>query len=632
MPAFDSAAFDSGAFDSALPVLVDTGVVSAGLAISVFSIGTPAEADITVSVVSAAVFGSGRYALRWSPTCLVGGVDVSARLTGRISVSAAEDSARTASLQLIPTSASQLLAFEGQAITLDVAIISGGGTATYRILTGVVERCEFSPGERVATLSCRDGYQERPLACASAAAVEALLGGLAYPSPGLLPWSDSEPDPSAYFYGLLETLPGATAIDGSGIWRVVPWAIGTPAASFAAGDVLDGSVSVQLPPRSSLPVDIHAALVVRYNRLHATEANITWQAVEPVRYIVDGLPMLPKSTVQAAISGLAGWYTKGEPEIAEPTPGTTMVNVGGVSVPFVVTDETARTSCESLDATLYRRWYQGLEVAYTVTIPMGGSSDRDTSIRDSLVSTFDANEWETTPSSESEIGIYQANGPVVVTPPTGYEGLPLPWPPTNSSVDHAPDILTADLEAAAEHVVAKAVRLAAKGRRQRQVLFSRHIDPRWEIGAVLSVVANGVTATGQLAEFDHVLDLDSGEATTSMTLAVPVGNASATASSATITGYSATVSNIITAPTLGNHVGAHYDTLSSPFPEDDSLQGFLCNASSLSDNYDVAAPVYVTQFRIVMPEISATVRDPLLIEQEMAAVCDIADGSLAITF
>ena len=624
MPAFDSTAFDA-AFDVAafggggggdpVPVLVASGVATLGL---------------QVSVVSSLVFTSAAGAVRWSPLVVIGGVDVSARLAGAISVSAAEDSARVASFSVVPASPAELWGFDGKTLTIDVALFKSTSTAVYRLFTGIIERYEFDPVTRVAQLACRDGWQERPLACTSAADVEALLGGLATPSAAVAPWSATEPDPAAYFSTLLDTLPGATAIDANGLWRVIPWSIGAPLATFTSDDVFDDSVRVLTAARADVPSAVKAALAVRYHRLHAAEVDLNWTAVANTYYVVDGLPTLPKSTVMEALQGVSGWLIKGKPAIVEPLPGNYPVLVMGNTVYYTVSAEFARTTCKSFTATMYRRWYQEVEASYTITIPMGGASDRDESIRASVASTFDAGAWETAPSAESASGIYQANAPTVATPPTGYEGLPAPFPPGNGALDYLGDITLPDLQAAAQHVVARAVRKAAAGKRNRRVVFERPLDPRWEIGAVLALNACGVSAVGQVSEFEHDLDLDTGSVASTFTLAVPESVGASTSFVATVAAPSASVTHALTDPVLSTHVGASYDT--PAVPVEDDLLGFLCNVVPTSANYDASKPVFEPQFRLILPEIAASVRDPLSVEVPISASVAIAGGSLTLTF
>lgn len=591
------------------------------------TIPAPASCQLAVSIISPLAFSTSAGYSSWAPTVMISGANVSARLTGRIDVTAAEDSARVASLHLVPSTAADLDGYEGQGITIDATLFRPGNTATVRLFTGIVERVEFSPFSRVASLSCRDGYQERPLACSSAADVEALFSGGAFSSSALLPWDASKPDPEAYFSGLLATFPGAVAIDANGLWKAAPWTIGAPAASFGAGDVIDGSVSYKTPARADLPQDIQAALVVRGSRLHAAEVALYWQALPYSHYIVDGVPALPKTVIQEALNQIPDWLPKRAPVLTGPRPGVYGPIAGGY---YVVTHDGAALYCEQFSGTYYRRWYQEVEVSYTVTIPMGGLSNRDESIREHITSTFDAASWERAPSAESGNGLYTANPPAVNVALTGYEGLPAPWPPTNGAMDHLPDVLPADLQDAANFVVAKALRLAASGRRKRQVGFARPLDARWEIGDVLAVNAVSIAATGQVVEIAHSLDIDSGAAESSFVLAVPEGNSTTTDFTAGVVAPYCGVGHALTAPTLGNWVGASYNTI-LPVVEA-NLLGFLFNCDPRGSNYDASKPTFLPQFRIIMPAIPAPDRDPINITQPMTGAVNIAAGSLAITF
>ena len=581
------------------------------------------------SSAPAALFaGTGQH-FRVQATVIIGGVDVSARLTGDIVIGAEEDAARTASLSLIPTSSAALLALDGQTITIDLTIWRSSLTTTIRRFTGKVERVEYNAGQRVASLACRDAYQDTIKGLASAAAAQSLLGGKAEPG-GIVKWSDEIPDPAGYYSSLLDTLPGACAIDGRGTWRVIDWLIDTPSATFGPGDVFADSVTVNRPPRSEMPESIKATLNFRYYRLFNAEQAIAWTAPNRDRYVVDGLPVLPKTSVQSALSGLNGWLVKGTPTITEPLPGSYPVIVGGQTVFYTVSYEAAALTCSALNATLYRRWYQQVEVAYSVSIPMGGLAGVDDAVAVSLASEFDAGTWESTPTSESSVGIYQANAPTSSAPPTGYEGLPAPFPATNAALDWHPDINSAALNAAARHVVALALRKAASGRRKQTVSFTRPLDPRADLGAVLGIGAYGVTATGQVSAFEDRISIGSGDATSTYTLACPDGTGNTTSYSASITEPSNNVAVSLTMPALNTHVGAAYET--PAVPVEDNLVGFLCNVLPTSNNYDASKPVYEPQFRLIMPEIANTLTDPLEVIQPIAATVAIAGSGLTVSF
>jgi hypothetical protein len=614
MPFFDAGFFDSGFFEADGSAPVASGVASFGL---------------EIAVVDPLVFDSSAGYVRWYLTARIGAVDVSGRLSGAVSISAAEDSARVASLSVTPLSETELAGYDSAAVTLDLTLFRTGQTATWRVFTGVVETVDFAADAQLASLACRDGWHEIPAACASAAEVEALFSGLASPAAKVLPWNDAEPDSVAYFQGLLATMRGATCVDSSGLWRAVPWTIGTPAATFDASEIFDGSLVLTRPNRKDVPEAITARLTHRHYRLHGMDIGLEWEAVDRVRYVVDGLPTAPKSMIQQALDSIPGWLVKGTASLVSPIPGTYGVIVGGATVPCVISPQVAEISCQEMTATIHRRWYQEIEISYGVRIDMGGLSDRDDSVAIAIASNFDAGAWEQAPSAAPSSGLYADNAPVVAVPPTGYEGLPLPHPPINGAMDHGADISSGDLTAAAEHTVARALRLASAGKRRQRLRFERPADPRWEVGAVLAINAYGVTGTGQVAELEMLLDHDSGDATSSLTLACPDGTGSTTVFTATATPPAVTVTHGGPAIILGNPVGAAFETPATP--DEDLLIGFLCNVLPTSDNYDLTKPVYEPQFRIIAPEIAAEYRDPLQIDVDMTATVQIAGSGVGVT-
>lgn len=622
----------SGAGSAPPLELVATGTPAFGFDIVIAEFGQPSF-GIEISVITPLVFSASDHYVRWAPVVMIGEAEISARLTGQVSVEGEEDSARVAEFSVIPESAAALAAFDGQPVTIDVVLERAGQWARYRRFTGVVEAVQFAPAAQVATITCRDGFQERVKACASAAEVEALFGGLATLSPAAIAWNDTEPDPVAYFGELLDTLRGAVTVDGNGFWRVIPWTIGAPQAVFSQDEFFEETMNLSWPDRSELPSAIEGTLNLRHARLHAVELPIEWEAVGYVRYIVDGLPTCPKSMVQAAVSGLSEWIVKGTATYEQPVPGIYSVIVGGNEVHYVVSYEAAPITCQRLAVTLYRRWYQEVDTAYRFSLELGGSSSRDDAVAVSLQSEFDAGEWESARSSNTDLGLYQANAPTPLpgeVVPTGYEGLPAPYPAANSALDWRPDFPSADLDAAAAVVVAKTLRKAGSALRKRRVSFVRPFDPRWELGDVLGVTGYGVTARGQVVAFKDVLDIDSGAIETSLTLACPAGTGETTAFTASIEAPPAEVAHALIAPLLGNPVGAAYETPERPV--ESGLQGFLCNVLPTSDNYDASKPVYEPQFRIVMPEIPADVRDPLAVESVISVAWSIAAGDFELSF
>lgn len=608
-------------------ISAEEGTSTLDLSISISAVST---LGLEVAVNSASTF-SASHGVRWSPLVELNGVDISARLNGSISVTAAEDSARLASVTLILASSAMLATLENAAITIGVQVITPAGSSFYRIFTGRVEQVsDIYPAAQTVTLTCRDGWQERQAACVTAADVQALFAGLATVAPKIQPWNLETPDPVGYFNTLLATLPGATYIDRNGLWQVAPWDIGAPAVTFTAGQVFDGSLVVSKKRRAELPGAYVGTLKHRHPRLHSAELTLNWTGPTYTDFVVYGVPWLTKAVAQSALDGLGEWHIKGKAALNSPIPGSYAVIAGGVTTYFIISPEAAPMLCASLSATMYRRWFQEAETSYTFSIAIPGGSDRDQIVTGNIESTFVNGDWENAPKTDSGLDIWTANGPAPVVTPTGYEALPLPHPPTNAAMDHWADIVQGDLDACAAALVAQVVRLASAALRRDTVKFTRPIDPRYEIGEVIGVVADGVTATGQIVEIEYRIDIDSGAAETTYTLACPDGGSGATASSASVTAPTVAVTHSLTAPTLSNHFGALVGNTMTPNP--DLLQGFLCNLQPTAAAYDGAVPIYQEQFRLIMPSVSATHRDGLEQSGALAATYNISGGSLAIVF
>jgi len=603
------------------------------------TVATPAPLSVGIDAVISDGRAMDADAVLWSLRVILAGIDISNRLTGEVEIEAGEDSARIASIDFIPIDAAQLMSAEGQRITVD-AIVSGGGYSTIRRrFTGFVESIYFAASSRVASLRCRDGYQDTIRAAASANAVRALLGGLDTVSARLVAWSDDEPDPVGYFRAALDTVPGATFVDGLGIWRVKKWDIGSPARVYTEDDIFDPGPQLTTPARADMPDRITATLSHRFYRLHNVEAQLSYSRPSVVDFVRRGVFHPQKSMVAQALENLGDWLVKGQPELVSPAPGVYSVP-GATELYYIVPHESANLLLDEMYAVVYRRWYQEVTRKYVISIDLGGSGERDESIGYSVRSDWDAAGWERGRKSEPSIGIYAKNAPPgsVATPElTGYEALEAPWPPTNGAMDHSPGLGADEVDLAVRHVVAIALRKAASSRRQQRVTFERPVDLRLEIGDVVGVDAYGVSATGQVMDYREMYDHETAAVVGSYVLACPAGDGAVTQFDVTPEVTDPVYLHIVTPPALQNWIGADSNTPDA-WINPASMAGYFANtlgglANQLeSEFYDGNAPVYETQFRIVMPEISALLRDPLTDTVDLPAVIEIAGSGVTVNF
>lgn len=99
----------------------------------------------------------------------------------------------------------------------------------------------------MATLYCRDGYQERIKACATAGpdvdSAFCRFGASALTDCNM---GSDVPDPVSYFDALHKTLIGSTFIDAFGGLRVVLWILVPRSNSFSDADVFDPGPGLEL--------------------------------------------------------------------------------------------------------------------------------------------------------------------------------------------------------------------------------------------------------------------------------------------------------------------------------------------------------------------------------------------------
>lgn len=607
-------AFSSSAFSRAFSGTCVDGAFSGSAFSGAFTLScTPVRRTLSlpvhIAVANASVFDSSVGVVLWKLVVSIGGADVSAQLTGDVVIEAAEDAARLANVSLANVTAKQLVELDSSPVFIDVIVSGGGYVAPRRRFSGVVESVEFSAADRLVKLSCRDGYQERIRACATPDDVRALCGHMDSVSDAITSWNDKEPDPEGYFREMLGTVLGATIIDGNGLWQVLPWSIGSAEITYTAADMFDPGPTVRRPSRVDVPSAIVATLTHTFQRLHSVSIPLHWSGLGGLDYTERGINPPQQTMIMDALTGLADWHVVGKPEFT---------NFDPVSWPVRL----------SMTATLRRRWYQEVVRRYTVTIDMGGASERDASVARSISYDFDADRWESNPDQNSLLDVYAANPPGPPPPPV--EVSPGPYPPENGALDHFGFDHTT-MHAAIRQVVAEATRQAAQGRRQQRVSFLRPADLRLDVGVIAAVDACGVRTLGQVQSWREIYSHDDGACIGEYVLACPDGDGDATAFQVETDFVPPQVTHKLKWPELKNWIGASARFYSYP-ADTNKIAGHLTNVIFGAGEYDDKRPRFVEQFRIVTPEIDADIRDPRNEDVAVVASVAIAGNGISIEF
>ena len=256
----------------------------------------------------AATSGSSGRAGVWRAIVTLGGVDVSDRVEGAISVEADEGGARIADFTLRPDAASAfaVAGWVGKAVTIDIADFYTGTTADVRrLFTGRVDTPALDLTQRVIRLTCSDDLQSVVDALTDAQIDAAIPSGTisaAVFDPATTGWSRAQ--------DRLSTVAAALDLTPSGALRLTAWAAkATPDLTFTAVHIDDESLTVALASRSQLVNRIDISFGYRFPRVKAEGHAVGLSYVDETSMAtyVDGENwFLQRAAVEQAIKGTGG--------------------------------------------------------------------------------------------------------------------------------------------------------------------------------------------------------------------------------------------------------------------------------------------------------------------------------------
>lgn len=419
----------------------------------------------------------------WTARVVLGGVDVSARLAGQVSVDASEGGARLASLSMQPTAGVVApLDYVGKSIEIDYVLRVNGAEVPRRMFTGLVDSPAFDPATSLLTLDCTNDLQNR-VAALDRAVVDGLIGGFYS-----LAVQGEIDDGWDYAQARLTTVAASLDADANNAIRLTPWHGLTAWATFGDGDIIDGSLSPELPRRALIMNTVRATFEYRYSRLRQRFAYLSWGG--PVNDITpSGFQYPDQSTILSAAGG-SGWTILGG--VFYPAPVKIPYGAG-----FVYPDA---GSVDLAILKLTQRHHQTVTetVTLTVTAPESVSVNGKLGyeLRGALESTFSGGAWE-----------------------TALDMAPL-LTETVTEMDYAPDALRADADYAIETLLAQAKTKILSTHRSARVRASVICQPEIDTDKAIQISTSHVNAFGKVAQVRHVLNIDAGSAITEFSLAM----------------------------------------------------------------------------------------------------------------
>jgi len=304
----------------------------------------------------------------WALRVLVGGVDLTAQLTGTVTVDREEGAAGIAGfdLHIAPGVAVVPPDWKGRPVTIDYISTSQGETTEARRYTGQISIANWNSVKRVLSCECSDQLQQR-VEGMTVSAIDALVGG--YWSPDVFEPVEGR---SHWDYASERLSTRTASLDCSphGVMRVTNWYAAAPDFVFGPGATLYQSVELQQGDLDRTTNRVEIEFSYRYSRLWQRNKNYSWQS--------------PVTQGQTGLGGFCLWRanshelpTKEMIEDAASGNGETLISPDYYSLPLTMADPCGDGAPwqNTFDDLLLgvswvgaRRWVQTVTETYSLTL------------------------------------------------------------------------------------------------------------------------------------------------------------------------------------------------------------------------------------------------------------------------
>lgn len=599
--------FGTVALSAGLSIDVHTArlVLVAPMSISVFE-QVALVAPITISVSArlvAPVVGEAPFV--WGAQVVMGGVDVSARLTGQLQIDAEENAARVAHFSLAPSGAMVALASFAR-LPVSIALVrfndAGATVGLYRLFTGIVDTPEYNPDTRVLTFTCSDARQAKAAAM-TRAQIDAMVPSGVW-SPFIF---DRYATADQYLSDRLSTTAGAVDGDAYGAMAFTPW-MGPLTRTFTEAEILDGTLRPRLAGAASAR---KTRLSITYRRPQAKVRGIVFRYQAPAlsTQLYMGIRALTRNAVEQALSGSGATVTGAISWFEYPT-SSAIDGIGGV----LASPADAPALCLGATCWLNRRYSRWVDETWTVEIGTEGTQTDESRV----ISV----EWDTSGNDTHRLptnaitafAAAKKDGPVPYIPPRHGAG--------ETVVDYVP-VGQPDATAftlAYRCAVLSAARSVAESLRGSTLGFSVVLDPSITLRNFLEVATDAAAGVGKVVKVSHRLDIDAGSAISDVELEC------VSASLPTVPApVRPAIPNAIEPGRLHATAETWIGGLVESRPWDDQVMfGFSTNASTSS-----ASPTsnrYPEQFSVMVPGIEEAAQGAVTVPP----MCTMTAGSTVI--
>jgi len=444
----------------------------------------------------------------WTLIVVLDSINVSARITGIVTVEAEESVSRIAKFTLRPTDGLvDVQDWVGSSVTIDYDPIPGDAE---RLFSGVVSEPLYDSKTRLVSFICTDNLQNHFELMTEAQILAAIPGS--YYSDDFFGdrrdgWTQAEDILSTVRmgYDLLKdgTTPALTS------WQPVSL------SALAYNDTSSRNVEVTLSRLRELTNKIYISADYRFTRLHHREHDFSWSMGRFCDYLGQSHELPTRDMISNAAEGLE-WTNKNGNICFESLPesGTYCDDQNWVI------DEALRDSIVAgASWRAVRRWAQTVTEEYSIVIREAGSitqyGENPQEDSSGIEVEYDDVGWETSLGTDDPgfttggaLADYENDdcGAGSLTPTDSWV-----WEDEDDETERLNFLNTA---------IQYGITLIHASHRRNYVSWQTWINPDIERTQTLEISADGVNAKGKVFQYKHVLDILKGSALTTIKIAV----------------------------------------------------------------------------------------------------------------
>jgi len=573
------------------------------------SIGSESAQQSFVITITDVPYGSAdepHLGTNWTLVVTLDGVDVSSKITGNARVEAEESTSRIASFLYQPSPGSISAGdWLGVSVAIDYKTVDGiGNTLSINtIFTGIVDQALYDPITQLTAFDCTDDMQGK-LEAMTPLQIDEIILGSRYSTAVFAEYKDGW----LYFENVISTTPKSYDFNADGVTgTLVNWAAKLmPDFDFDSGSIIDNSISYSIAPRRDLFNSYTIDYSYRFTRLHHRNHQFNW-GLKFCPYFAKSHELPTKDMVRSAVNS-AGWLVNGAIDLQSLIPSSADPCGGGFA--WSVTDEVRDLLALGAKWKASKRWDQEITENYTLIIQAPQSiswlGEVAYSEQASNETAFDSSGWSdgnTTPSGR-----------------------------INSISDVVQDKfsrVTSDNDITA--LIARAKTEILESHRANHVVATVLLVPMLERFHTVRLDADGVVGQGKVFKFVHDMDIDSGQATTTIDIAISLnGGASRIFDDAILPPTPPDSDPESIAPDRSTTLDTHIGGDDSVPDYDEEWDGFTANYSFVYGSPS-ADQFYTRRFKVVTPAINQDSIDHVDAIKTQSYQFNIPNETLTIT-